>query len=382
MIRGLISLVIVGVVMLAGLAVVVKGPQAFTRYLPDKLATAFDGGRIGSFDSAVTGSGDKASDYLEDGVDGMTVHGPIAAMAGNQPVFIKDMLSGHMTQVADDIPAEITMIRPISGCRLTAPLDGTGVGHVTASATGLLLPLLTYDDQDLAAGVQALVNTYRDSGTASVAAPAALAFEAYDVAVTETRTPVYLVLESGPGNRIWNIHLAPGARIERVILLGGTHVGVANLDPVIPVEVLPGAALAECGIDPFYPLNPGHRFFEVLKSGTGSSKAEAEAKYAVMQARVAAYDIWFRDSFGVLAGETRAGFDGGTVSVVGPQPAEAEPKAVYARVQGSRIRMTQNSYFEIRGQVAEGEDFSGRVKAIATSFAFGDLKALRQGVAF
>ncbi|MGB3249892.1 MAG: hypothetical protein WBB13_12090, partial [Tabrizicola sp.] len=71
-----------------------------------------------------------------------------------------------------------------------------------------------------------------------------------------------------------------------------------------------------------------------------------------------------------------------TVSVVGPQPGEAEPKAVYARVQGSRIRMTQDSYFEIRGQVAEGEDFAGRVKAIATSFAFGDLKALRQGVAF
>lgn len=382
MIRGLISLVIVGVVMLAGLAVVVKGPQAFTRYLPDKLATAFDGGRIGSFDSAVTGSGDKASDYLEDGVDGLTVHGPIAATAGNRPVFITDVLSGHTTQVTDDIPAEITMIRPISGCRLTAPLDGTEIGHVTASVTGLLLPLLTYNDQDLAAGVQALVNAYRDSGTASAATPSALAFEAYDVAVTETRSPVYLVLESGPGNRIWNIHLAPGARIERVILLGGTHVGVANLDPVIPVEVLPGAALAECGIDPFYALNPGHRFFEVLKSGTGSSKAEAEAKYAVMQARVAAYDIWFRDSFGVLAGETRAGFDGGTVSVVGPEPGAAESKAVYARVQGSRIRMTQDSYFEIRGQVAEGEDFVGRVRAIATSFAFGDLKALRQGVAF
>lgn len=382
MIRGLISVLIVGAVMLAGLAVVVKGPQALTRYLPDRLATAIDGGIAGRFNGAVKGAGDQASDYLEDGVDGLSVHGPIAAMAGNRPVFIQDVLAGHITQVASDIPVEITMIRPISGCRLTPPLDGTEVGHATAAATGLALPLLTYNDRDLAAGVQALANAYRDSGSDRVSVPSDLAFEAYDVAVTETRAPVYLVLESGPGNRIWNIHLAPGARIERVVLLGGTHVGVANLDPVVPVEVLPGDALAACGIEPFYPLNPGHRFFEVLKTGQGSLKADAEAKLAVMQDRIAAYNTWFRDSFGVLADETRAGFDGGMVSVIGPQPGEAEPKAVYAPIRGARIRMTQDIYFEIRGQVAEGEDFVGRVRAIATSFAFGDLKTLRQGVAF
>lgn len=382
MIRGPISLVIVGAVMLAGLAVVVKGPQALTRYLPEKLASAIDGGMIGTFDGSVKGAGEKASDYLHDDVDGLTVHGPIAAMAGNRPVFIADVLTGHTTQISGDIPAEITMIRPISGCRLTPPLQGTAIGHVTSASTGRPLPLLTYDDEDLAAGVQGLVDAYRNGGSEIVSVPANLAYEVSDVAVTEARAPVYLVLESGSGNRIWNISLAPGARVERVVLLGGTHVGVANLDPVVPVEVLPGAALTGCGIDPYYALNPGHRFFEVLKSGTGTEKAEAEAKYSVMQERADAYDTWFRDSFGVPAGDTRAGFDNGAVAVVGPQPGEAEPKAVYAPVQGSRIRMTQDSYFEIKGQAPEGEDYAGRVKAIAKSFAFGDLNTLRQGVEF
>lgn len=382
MIRGPISVLIVGAVMLAGLAVVLKGPQALARYLPESLATALGSGMTGTFGGAVKGSGDKASDYLEDGPGGLSVQGPIAAMAGNRPVFIEDVLSGYLTQVASDIPAEITMIRPISGCRLTPPLEGTEVGHATAAATGLSLPLLTYSDRDLAAGVQALADSYRKTGSDRVAVPSDLAFEAYDVAVTETRAPVYLVLEGGPGNRIWNIHLAPGARVERVVLLGGTNVGIANLDPVVPVEVLPSDALAACGIDPYYPPNPGHRFFEVLNSGQGSAKADAEAKYVVMQDRMGAYNTWFRDSFGVPADETRAGFDGGTVSVVGPQPGAAESKAVYAPIRGSRIRMTQDDYFEIRGQVPEGEDFAGRVRAIATSFAFGDLKTLRQGVAF
>ena len=381
MIRGPISLLIVGAIMLAGVALVSLGPQAFERYLPDRVMALLDGGLGGAFGSGRR-SGDSPADLLEDGPDGLVARGPIAALAGNRPVFVADVIDGYSTRVASDIPAEITTIRPISGCRLTPPLAGTVVGHVTAEETGLRLAFLTYDDSDLAAAVQGFVDRYRESGLASPGDGSELAYEAYDVAVTETRAPVYLVLENARGNRIWNIHLAPGARVERVILLGGAHAGVANLDPVVPVEVLPGDALAACGIAPAYPLNPGHRFFEVLKAGSASDKAAAEAKLAVMQDRIAAYNSWFRDSFGVPADETRAGFAGGTVSVVGPQPGAAEPKAVYARVQGAQIRLTQDSYFEIRGQVAKGEDFAGRVRAIAASFAFGDLKTIRQGVAF
>jgi hypothetical protein len=169
--------------------------------------------------------------------------------------------------------------------------------------------------------------------------------------------------------------------VERVILLGGTHAGVANLDPVVPVEVLPDAALAECGIAPAHEMNSGNRLFQVMVDGQGTEKAEAEAQFAALQDRIAAYNTWFRDSFGVPASETRAGF-GGTISVVGPQPGEVDPKAVYATIQGSRIRLTQDAYFEIRGQVQRGEDFAARVRAIATTFAFGDLANLRQGVQF
>ncbi len=382
MIRGPISLVIVGAIMLFGTMLVTLGPRAFEGYLPDQVLDMLDAGMMGTITSSGKGSGDTAADFLDDGVDGLKVLGPIAAMAGNTPVFIKDVLDGHTTRVSKDVPAEIMLIRPISGCRLTAPLEGTVVGHVTAGSTGLDLPLRTYSDRDLAGAVQGLVNKYRETGLASAQVPYGLAYEAYDVAVTETRAPVYLVLENTPRNRIWNIHLAPGAQVERVVLLGGTHSGVANLDPVVPVEVLPGAALADCGIQPAYPLNPGHRFFEVLANGPGSYKDQAEADFAAMQERIAAYNTWFRDTFGVLADETRAGFDDGTVSVVGPQPGAADPKAVYVPIQGARIRMTQDVYFEIDGQVPEGEDFAGRVKAIATSFAFGDLTTLRQGASF
>lgn len=381
MIRGPISTVVVGTILLAGLYLWVKGPESVARYLPDQFVQLLNGSSLGTFDSSVKGSGDAPGDYLSDDSDGLTVHGPIGALAGNQPVFIKDVIADYSSRVGDDIPAEITMIRPISGCRLTPPLDGTVVGHATAGRSGLTLAMLTYNDADLARAVQGLVDSYRASGSSQVSAPVELAYEAYDVAVTDTSAPVYLVLEALSGNIVWNIHLAPGARIERVILLGGAHAGVANLDPVVPVEVLPGAAMADCGIRPAYSLNPGHLFFQSVANGA-IKKDEADLKLAAIRDAVSAYDTWFRDSFGVLAEESRIGFDDGTVSVIGPQPGEAQPKAVYAPIEGSRIRMTQDAYFEIKGQVPEGEDFAGRVKAIATTFAFGDLKNLRQGVSF
>lgn len=381
MIRGPISVLIVGVVMLGGLALYLTRPPMVMEHLPDGLVALIAGDGRGDGGGVVQGTGDDAADFLDDGADGLIARGPIAALAGNRPVFISDVIAGHVAEVGDAIPAEITTIRPISGCRLTPVLPGTEVGHVTASSTGSVLPIYTYNDQDLADAVQTLVNTYRETGADSVPTPDELAFQAYDVAVTETQVPVYLVLEAGTAKRIWNIHLAPGARIERVVLLGGTYVGVANLDPVVPVEVLPSAALAECGIAPAFPLNAGHRDLVAVKTGSSADKAQAEARLADLQDRITAYNTWFRDSFGVYADETRAGFDGGSVAVVGPLPGQALPKAIYAPISGARIRMTQDTYFEIRGQVPAGEDFAGRVTAIATAFAFGDLKTLQQGVA-
>jgi hypothetical protein len=381
MIRGPISMLIVGAVMLGGIVLFLRGPSVLQGVLPARMVEALDSGVAGGFTSEDARPGDVPTDFLRDAHDGLKVTGPIAAMRGNVPVFIDDVITGYTTSVSGELPVELTTIRPISGCRLTPPLDGTEVGHVTAGETALDLPILTYNDTDLAAAVQVFVNLYRKDGSAQVTAPADLAYSAYDVAVTETKAPVYLILESSVRNRIWNIHVAEGAQVERVILLGGTHAGVANVDPVVPVEVLPDDALEACGISPAYPLNSGHSFFEVLKDGTGTTKQDAEAKLAVMQDRITAYNTWFRDSFGVLADESRAGF-GGTISVVGPKPGEADPKAVYASIQGSRIRMTRDAYVEIRGQVPAGEDFAGRVTAIATAFAFGNLANLLQGGQF
>jgi hypothetical protein len=379
MARGSAILVLVTSGILAAVALVVLRPKSVEGILPQSLVEG-----LSSLGSAVNTTlpdartGDKPGDFLVDAPEGLLADGPIAAMAGNQPVFIADVVTGYGTQLAGQVPAEITTVRPIMGCLLTPPLPGTVVGNVVAGQSVLPLGLLTYNDADLATAVQAFVGDYRLNGSPVVQVPDTLAYQSYDVVVTETAAPVYLVLQTVEGNRIWNIHTAPGARVERVVLLGGTQAGVANLDPVVPVEVILQDGLDACGIRPAYRLNPGHALVRAAESGS----AAAVARLADLEAEVEAFGVWFRDSFGVLEETTRAGFDRGTVSVIGPVPGLDRPKAAFAALSGADIRTTQDDFFEIFGQVPEGEDFAARVRAIATSFAFGDLDNLRQGADF
>lgn len=379
MLRRLINLVVAGAVVLAAASLALFGPRPFEAWLPQGLYAFTERlvGPEGLLQLGAVRPGDVPADFLADGPDGLVATGPVAASAGNEPVFISSILAGHVTRLDQAVPAEITTIRPILGCRLTPPLPGTVVGHAYAGESGMALPILSYGDKQLALAIADFVARYRKADTATATEIPGIAYQAYDVAVTDTSAPVYLVLVAGEGNWIWNIHLAEGVRIERVVLLGGSQAGVANLDPVIPVEVLRNDGLAECGIAPAYPLNPGH-----LDNHATASDSEARARRDRQAELANAFDIWFRDSFGVTASESRVGYDRGLMSLIGPVPATADRMARYRLVAGGQISMTEDTYLEIRGQVAEAESFVGRVTALTTRFAFGDLGTLRQGVDF
>ena len=369
MLRHVIKMAIVGTLVLTVALLAAIGPRPFQAVLPAAAVVLVEGlvgpnGLIGQGGHLAADA--VPADFLVEGPGGLVATGPVAAGAGNVPVFIADVLVGHSTEVSGAIPAAITTIRPILGCVPTPPQSGSLVGHARAGTSDLPLALISYNDGDLALGVRDFVERYRSRGIAVPAPGDAHAFQAHDIAVTETAAPVYLVLESGGGNRIWNIHLAEGARIERVVLLGGAQSGVANLDPVIPVEVILAGGLADCGVAPADA--PADGFAEVA--------AEVATEVS------AAHDRWFRDSFGVSPGQGRIGFARGMVSVIGPLPGPATPRAIYAPIAGAEIRTTKDRHFEIRGQVPAGQDYAARVIAIATGFAFGDLANLRQGVGF
>ena len=100
--------------------------------------------------------------------------------------------------------------------------SGSFVAHIGALGNPpYTMALSTYGDAELAKAVRQFAKIYRKSGRKQVHGLSDLSFTDFDVIVTETQRPVYLVLESPHDMRLWNILLAPGARIERVVLIGG-----------------------------------------------------------------------------------------------------------------------------------------------------------------
>ncbi|MCB6178648.1 hypothetical protein LHP98_10965 [Rhodobacter sp. Har01] len=394
MVRGPVSLAIVGLIMLAMLALVAGGPRVFEKVLPESAIVwletfggepgmvSADGGWAGSPD----GGGDASSnplDYLSDTSEGWEANGPIAAAAGGGAVFIDAAFADYRKRGNGEAAAKAETLEPLAGCAPTPPSATAFLAHVRASVSSSIpLDLATYDDADLAAAAQAFARTLRTTGTKRKPLLAGVVFTAYDVAVTETERPVYLVLEVPQGLRILNLHLAPGAKLERVVLLGGEQAGVANLPEGVPVEVMRDAEMEACGLRPFYPLNPNHLFFQSVENGAIQGE-ELETRLAEFARLEAEWDAAFRAMFGAGAAETLiGGWDEGTLALAGPVPATPEARAVWTPYAGATVRMTVDQYVHHPGLEAEGADFASKVEAIATAFAWGDLKNLKPGVKF
>ena len=407
MVRGPISMVVVGVIGMAFVALVFGGPQVFARFLPDSALawveanaevfgadiSSLGGGRESGRGSDGTSAPDPMAE-LFDGRFAWRASEKIAALAGNKAAFVRDVIYGRRVAIGGDSPASVSVVAPMQGCTFTRRSADSYLGHVLASGgEGLHLGIITYDDSDLAGTVQQLARDARKGRFLKVDVPSELAYRSFDVAVTETAKPVYLVLQTSGANRMWNIHLAPGARLERAILLGGAQVGVANLPEGVPVEIMRDAEAAACGIPPAaYPLNPRHvllRSIEPQPEGWDAKEEglidpeEARATLREIGQQMLAWNGWFYDAFQASPESTMAGnWEGNTIAVAGPVPASADGRAVWNPIDGASAFVTSDTYLDF-GPKKEGvADFKARARAIADSFAWGDLKNLYLEEAF
>ena len=177
MVRGPISMAIIGVISLIGLALTFGGPKVFENVLPESAIVWIETmGGLGSMDGGMitvnggkSGPSDSAADpnsHLRDSSDGWMPSGKIAAMPYNQAVFIADVMTGRRTSIDGHSPAAVEVLTPVTGCSFTSPGEGAFVGHVSALwKSGLTLGLATYGDADLAAAVRQLAVSSRETGT-------------------------------------------------------------------------------------------------------------------------------------------------------------------------------------------------------------------------
>ncbi len=389
MVRGPVSLVIVSVLSLIMVALTMGGPRVFENVLPPSAYAWLNdfgmGNDMPSF-ASFTSSGVKTSDSndatarLRDDHDGWKADDDVTTLAGMHLAFVDQVIDGYSRRVRDAVPGKVEVLEEQSGCAFTPPTEGAYVGLARVAET-TAIGLATYNDSHIASAVQEVAAIYRLQGKVMRATLDDLSFEVGDIAVTETAKPVYLVLDGSYQRIVYNIHLAPDAELERVILIGGIEAGVANVPADVPVEVMTDEAASACGFQAYYPLNPGHLFYQSLASGVMKQEEVDERLFQFKRAK-SQWEKVFKAAFGVNPdGLSTGSVSGVSLATVGPVPAMPEDRAIWKTVADAALRVTVDQYVERPG-AGDGRDFDAVVKAVAKSFAWGNLENLSNGVQF
>lgn len=216
--------------------------------------------------------------------------GSTAALDNGMAVATAAVLDGWRPPRMSDAPALRVPLVPLADCAATSPGPDDRLGNIRAGAGGAQAG--PWD------GIAALDNL--------------------DIAVTETRGPVHLVVQVTRPRLLVNLHLAPGARLSRVTLLGGATLALANLPEGVPVEMVTAEGLAACGLNP-----------AALDIGDDAVPARDRR----------AFDDWFLRHFLRAPGHGLAGQDGAIVAVTGRPPADPAARAVFRPLDGAVLHI-------------------------------------------
>lgn len=305
------------------------------------------------------GSGGRLSDVPT----GQRLPSPGIALANGGVGDVRDVSSFFEATVESETPSAAVALEEMNDCAFRAPRAGEVVGNVHVGRGGLPTPVSALSRQRLADMALAEIRHARGGPVpAPVEDPEPM--RAVDVFITERNAPVYLILQSGEADVLWNVQPSPGARISSVAVIAAGQVGLLLPAPGVPVQVLRTGGKPGCAARPARRPDPG---WSIFRSG-GASLEEYQAAFD-------AYDAWFRDRFGIGAEANVVGFQETAHALVGPVPPLYE-KVLQNRLAGARIAVTDVELVA----VGPGEARTGRagaaVRRLATAAAGGDLASL------
>lgn len=215
-----------------------------------------------------------------------------------------------------DAPARIEPL-DTSSCVMRQPVEGESVRHVFAGRGAGAAPLY-------------LLN---DSGAQADAASDQL--HVVNIAVTETRAPVHLVLASETGV-IWNLLTAEGARIPAITIISGGGAGVAGAPPETTIEALYGEALTRCAVSPARQPQADWGLMRRAANAASPERALLDAR----KGAAAAYEAWFSKWYGTAGRvETVSAMQLGAV-LIGPSPATKADRVPMRPLAGATLKLS------------------------------------------
>jgi len=315
-------------------------------------------------------------DFLKETPYWVNAEGPVAAHETRPAVFVTDAIPGWRPADKREVVGTIQLINPSRNCSMPAPVVGARVANLFVRHPRQEAGLWSFAEAEVLKSVRKWYDGIRNSEAGkSPRLPGPTAsheFKVHDVAVTETDRPVHLVLRNAAaGNVLYNIHLAPGARVAGVSMLGGEANAVANLPRGTPVAAMDDATLRACGATQVFARSVNFVLEAGIKADklTGEREEKARAEAA---AKIAGFNDWFEAQFGINADETLFGLAFGNVSLVGPMPTDPDQAPAYAPLADAYVVAQTERFFKVAGLHEWPKAYMAEVQQAGTMLAGGD----------
>ena len=299
---------------------------------------------------------------------GERLRSPGMALAGGRVALASDALSFFETEPAGATPARIVPLADLPGCAFRAPRPGELIGNVHVGTGGVATSVLALSRSAAAEMTRDWVRAQQ--GRDAIAPPEESGedrlMRVVDVIVTERSAPIYLILQSGTGNVIWNIQKSPAARIAAIAVVAAGEAGIAGIEAGTPVEVLRTARNPDCAVRPA--RQPAGAAGD---PGTGDASRGGDDAYL-------AYDRWFRETFRQPSEQDLVGYEQVSHVLIGPVPAPYE-KIAQTRLDGAVVALTAADYSFVGSAEERRAALGDLIVGLATAAAGGDLALLQPG---
>jgi hypothetical protein len=301
---------------------------------------------------------------------------PIGVMMGlnETPYWVQSALAEYRAvDVEEDVPADFEYLAPNDSCSFALPNKDEKLAKVQVDGSLMKGPVFVASKDEIGDATRQYIANVQHMGED---APVPVnqgdgQLGVVDVVVTETSKPVYLVI-SYDLPTLFNVHLADGARLSRIALIGLGTSGIANVDKSVPIRSLTGRAMAGCGVAPLR-APADHWLF--IRNVQEDSSLQGHLDKNIAEAR--AYSTWYRSNFGTGSEPDAIGASMVSHVLVGPLPESLDKRVTYRPLAEATVRLTRNDL--VHGGLEE--EFMARKKELiteaATKFAGGDLGTLK-----
>ena len=172
------------------------------------------------------------------------------AVSSNKSVFwLRSIVAGYVEPRSQPYPRNFGLMPGFDGCKFPQHAQGDRLALVFASFTPAKSPVFAAARLEKALEIRTeMERRIRIGFDPQVGRGDADRFRLAEIVITHSKSPVYLVLATGPLQRvIWNLHLSQGARLSGAAVLAERDAGVANVPPAFRFSKWIASAFAIAG---------------------------------------------------------------------------------------------------------------------------------------